>query len=116
MRRMVNGQEQSEHVTYAQGNSTEGLRDVMVVPGTTVYVHKAGIIYVLGSVSRPGGYLMISGGTLDVMQALALAQGTIPTAAVGSLLIVRKNTDGTIAEIPVPYKQIAGGKVKAAIL
>lgn len=116
IKQMVNGQEQSEHVSYAQGSSTEALRDLMISPGTTVYVHKGGIIYVLGSVSRPGGYLMINGGTLDVMQALALAQGTNPTAAVGSIRIVRKNADGTIAEMHVPYKQIAGGKVKAAIL
>jgi polysaccharide biosynthesis/export protein len=116
IKRTVNGQEQSEHVRYAPGGSTDSLRGLMISPGMTVYVHKAGIIYVLGSVSRPGGYLMINGGTLDVMQALALAQGTNPAAAVGSIRIVRKNTDGTIAEIHVPYKQIAGGKVKAAIL
>jgi polysaccharide export outer membrane protein len=116
IKRTVNGQEQSEHVRYAPGSSTESLRDLIVSPGATVYVHRAGIIYVLGSVSRPGGYLMINGGTLDVMQALALAQGTNPTAAVGSIRIVRKNADGTIAEIHVPYKQIAGGKVKPATL
>jgi len=112
----VNGQEQSDHVSYVQGSSTEALRDLMISPGTTVFVHKAGIIYVLGSVFRPGGYLMINGGKLDVMQALALAQGTNPAAAVGSIRIVRKNADGTLAEIPVPYKQIAAGKVKSAIL
>jgi polysaccharide export outer membrane protein len=116
IKRVVDGQEQSEHVSYVQGSSAEGLRNLMISPGATVFVHKAGIVYVLGGVSRPGGYLMINGGTLDVMQALALAQGTIPAAAVGSIRIVRKKTDGSLEEIPVPYKQIASGKVQSATL
>jgi polysaccharide export outer membrane protein len=116
IKQTVNGQEQSQHIRYAQGSSPDSLRELIISPGTTVYVHKAGIIYVLGSVGRPGGYVMINGGTLDVMQALALAQGTNPAAAVGSIRIVRKNRDGTVAEIAVPYKQIAEGKSKAAIL
>jgi polysaccharide export outer membrane protein len=112
----VDGQERTEHVRYAPGSNVDSLQDLMISPGMTVYVHKAGIIYVLGSVARPGGYLLINGGALDVMQALALAQGTNPTAAVGSIRIIRKKTDGSIAEIHVPYKQIAAGKIKAASL
>lgn len=112
----VNGEEHTRHIHYLRGKSTESLREIMVVPGSTVYVNKVGTIYVLGSVLRPGGYEMINGGSLNVAQALALAQGTIPQAAVGSIRIVRQNADGTISEIHVPYKKIASGKAKPAML
>ena len=49
-------------------------------------------------------------GTLDVAQALALAYGTTLNAAISSIRIVRKHTDGTLQEIPVSYRKITKGK------
>ncbi len=50
---------------------------VMVNPGDKVVVPKAGIVYVLGDVGRPGGYPMTNNdGTLTVLQAIAAAGGT----------------------------------------
>src|SRR5208282_5060460 len=52
---------------------------VEVYPGDTVIVPKAGIAYVLGDVGRPGGFLMQNNHSqLTVMQAVALAGGTLP--------------------------------------
>jgi len=46
------------------------LSDTVIQPGDTVTVKRAGIVYVLGAVTRPGGYIMQEGGELDVTQAV----------------------------------------------
>jgi polysaccharide export outer membrane protein len=82
----------------------------MIKPGDTVVVPRAGIVYILGAVNRPGGYVMQEDGTLDVAQALSLAYGTALSAAVGSIHVVRKRPDGSLEEIPVSYRKITKGK------
>src|SRR6516164_1783911 len=49
--------------------------NVPVFPGDTVIVRKADVIYVVGDVNRPSGLLM-EGGGMTVLQAVALAGGT----------------------------------------
>lgn len=110
IRRRVNGVEQVQKIHYARSGNSEDIRSVMVHPGDTVVVPRAGIVYVLGGVNRPGGYVMQEDGTLNVAQALALAYGTAMNAAVGSIRIVRKRPDGSLQEIPVSYRKITKGK------
>jgi polysaccharide export outer membrane protein len=98
----------SRHVDYPPGSSPELLRDVLVYPGDTVFVHRAGVVYVLGAVTRPGGYLMVNGGSLNVLQAIALANGTTLTSADRSIRIIRSQ-GAEFVEIDIPYKQIARG-------
>ena len=59
---------------------------------------------------------MQEGGTLNLSQALALAYGTSMQAATGSIRLVRKKSDGSVEEIPVPYKDITRGKVPPTVL
>lgn len=101
---------------YARSGKDNSIRDVLVQPGDTITVARAGIVYVLGAVNRPGGYVMQEDGRLDVAQALALAQGTSLTAKTGALRVVRHNADGQIEEIPVSYKNMMDGKVKPLTL
>jgi polysaccharide export outer membrane protein len=55
--------------------------EVPVFPGDTVVVPKAGIAYILGDVRRPGGFVMQNNHSqLTIMQAVALAGGTAPSA------------------------------------
>jgi len=110
IRRMVDGQEQSEKIQYARSGNSDEIRTVMIKPGDTVVVPRAGIVYILGAVNRPGGYVMQEDGTLDVAQALSLAYGTALNAAVGSIHVVRKRPDGSLEEIPVSYRKITKGK------
>ncbi|MFP5228626.1 MAG: polysaccharide biosynthesis/export family protein, partial [Acidobacteriota bacterium] len=44
--------------------------DILVRPGDTVIVPKAGIVYVLGDVAHPGGYVMQNDSQLTVLQAV----------------------------------------------
>lgn len=95
---------------YARGGDASEIRDVMVHPGDTVIVKRAGIVYVLGAVNRPGGYAMQEQGELNVAQAISLAQGLTLQAKVGGLRVVQRQSDGKTVEIPVSYKKIMDGK------
>jgi polysaccharide biosynthesis/export protein len=68
---------------------------VLVYPGDTVMVPKAGIVYVLGDVNRPGGFVMDNNSTeLTLLQALARAGGVSRTAKQGHAKLLRKDATG----------------------
>jgi len=82
--------------------------NVPVLPGDTIIVRKADLVYVVGDVGRPSGFLMDSG-HLTVLQAIALAGGTTRTANLGGARIIRKGPDG-ITETLVELKKILRAK------
>ncbi|MGH9765710.1 MAG: polysaccharide biosynthesis/export family protein, partial [Blastocatellia bacterium] len=55
--------------------------NVPVYPGDVVKVTRAGIVYVVGGVKRPGGFVMKNNQKMSVLQALALAEGLTATSA-----------------------------------
>ncbi len=91
-------------------------QDVEIQPGDTVVVPRAGIVYVLGGVHRPGGYLLQEDGTLDVAGAISVASGTTMDASIGSMRIIRKSTDGSLTSLPVAYRKITEGREQPAAL
>jgi polysaccharide export outer membrane protein len=97
-------------ITYVRGSNDDVLKNTTVNPGDTVVIPRTGIVYVLGAVNRPGGFIMQESGNLTVVQAVALAFGTTMQAATGAMRIVRCQPDGSILEIPVPYKDVNKGK------
>jgi polysaccharide biosynthesis/export protein len=102
---------QKEMVHYSRSSDDMTLVDTKVRPGDTITVRRAGIVYLLGGVNRPGGYIMQEGGELSLIQALSLAYGTTLNAAVGSMRLIRKLPDGQVQETPLPYRDIEKGKV-----
>ncbi len=83
---------------------------VLVRPGDLIIVPKAGIVYVLGDVGRPGGYVMQDDSTLTVLQAVSLAGGATKTAAEAHVRLIRRSGAQT-TEIAVPLKQIQQGQI-----
>lgn len=83
---------------------------VMIYPGDTVIVPKAGIVYVLGDVARPGGYVMNNDSQLTVLQALAMAAGTNKTAKESKARLVRKQND-SLTEQRLQLTDMQKGKV-----
>lgn len=79
-----------------------------VFPGDTVVVQKAGIVYVVGDVRMPGGFVMDKP-QLTVLQALAMAQGANPTAKLDGARLIRKNGDQR-QELPIELKKILASK------
>jgi polysaccharide export outer membrane protein len=105
-----------EDVPYSRSQGTRETASILVRPGDSVLVPRAGIVYVLGAVARPGGYLMQEDGKLDVAQALALSGGTDLQANTGGLRVIRRNPDGTVLEFPLSYNAIAKGTEKPLVL
>jgi polysaccharide export outer membrane protein len=97
-------------VHYSKMSDPKDVEGVIVRPGDTVQVMRAGIVYVLGSVNRPGGYIMQEEGSLDLLQAISLANGTSSTASTGTVFVLRRNQDGTAVQISMPYKKIVRGR------
>lgn len=102
------GGDNVKHVPYANGAEPTDAQNTLVFPGDTVFVRRAGVIYVLGSVNHPGGYLMVNGGNLNVAQAIAIAGGTTIVASVGHTLIVRKSNGALIQLHPQMNKAQSG--------
>ena len=84
--------------------------NVPVLPGDTVVISKAGIVYVVGDVRVPTG-VVLENPKLTVLKALAMAQGANPTAAQDKTRIIRHTPGGGEVEIPVPLKKILAAKV-----
>jgi polysaccharide biosynthesis/export protein len=82
--------------------------NIEILPGDTITVPRAPIIYVVGDVGHPTG-LLVDNGSLTVLQALALAGGTNHTAKMGGTRIIRKGPSGMI-ETKVPLKKMLEAK------
>jgi len=82
--------------------------NVEVYPGDTIIVSRAGIVYVVGDVNRPSGFL-IEDNNLSVLKALALAGGNTRTAALNRTEILRQTPNG-VQEIPVKLKKVLHAK------
>jgi polysaccharide biosynthesis/export protein len=82
--------------------------NVDILPGDTIMVPRAPIIYVVGDVGRPSG-LLVDNGSLTVLQAIALAGGTNKTAKMGGVRIIRKGPTG-MTETQVHLKQMLEAK------
>jgi polysaccharide export outer membrane protein len=77
-----------------------------VTAGDVIYVSRAGSVYVLGDVTKPGEFSMAAGKRLTVLEAIALAQGTTAAAALSRAAIIRKTDDGGAKIIPVDLKRL----------
>lgn len=95
-------------IKLAEGLGQTSESNVPVKPGDTVVVERAGIVYVVGDVNRPSGFL-IDNANLTVLKAVALAGGTTRTANLNGTKILRKTPTG-IRETQVPLKKILHAK------
>jgi polysaccharide export outer membrane protein len=100
---------ESDSVPLTSDPAKSMTSNIAVYPGDTIVVSKAGIVYVVGDVGRPGGFVMENGEKMTVLQAIAMAQGVNRTAAVGSARLIRRST-GKPEEIKVQLKGIMSAK------
>ena len=83
---------------------------VMVNPGDSVVVPKAGIVYVLGDVARPGGYTITNNeAQISVLQLIARAGGTNHSAAPAHARLLRK-TSSAYSESSLSISAMQKGK------
>lgn len=97
------------HISLPRNLADDMSGNVEVLPGDTITIPRAPIIYVVGDVGRPSG-LLVDNGTLTVLQAVALAGGINHTAKLGGARIIHKGPTGMI-ETRIQIKKMLEAKV-----
>ena len=83
--------------------------DTVLFPGDRIVVARAGVVYVLGDVGKPGGFVLDDRAPITVLQGLALAQGMNRTAnSRGSL--IRQTAQGPQQEM-LDFKKILANQM-----
>lgn len=103
------GSETSVQLHYSKATDPKAVEQVMIHPGDTIRVRRAGIVYVLGAVNRPGGYVMQEDGRLNILQAITLANGFAVNAK-DTLYLLRRRDDGNIERMTLSYKELRNGQ------
>ncbi len=87
----------------------KGLKRYIPDPAVSVAVKQIGgnFIYVIGKVHRPGQFAFSK--PLDVMQALALAGGATPYAALNDIRILQRDASG-LKSVPFHYNDVEKGR------
>lgn len=101
-----------EHPTVVQlDNSPDAAKraGVAILPGDTIMVSRSGIVYVVGDLAKPGGFLIENNDRLTALQAIALAQGANKTAGLNETRLIRKSSNGP-QETRVQLGKILAGK------
>jgi len=99
---------QKVELRLADNLAEDSTNNVEVFPGDMIIISRAGIIYVVGDVNRPSGFL-IEDTNLSVLKALALAGGSTRTSALNKTRILRQTPNG-IQEIPINLKKVLYAK------
>ena len=91
--------------------SSDSRSNPLVHPGDIVKVTRAGVVYVIGEVRKPGGFVLKSNEKISVLQALALSEGLTPTASKGAARIISTDQQsGERKETPINLGKILAGK------
>jgi len=87
--------------------SGDATNNIILQAGDIVTVPHSGIVYVLGAVSRPGGFVLANDrGQMTTLKVLALAGGLGTTAKSDHAVIVRKDSQGQQHEVAVDLKKV----------
>jgi polysaccharide export outer membrane protein len=88
--------------------------NIPLIGGDVVSVPRAGIIYVVGAVQKPGGFLLQNDlDHMTMLKMLSLAGGTTNTAKMKNAVILRKNLDtGQRDQVPVDLSKVMKLKTK----
>jgi polysaccharide export outer membrane protein len=92
-------------------------QNIAIRPHDVITVPKADLIYVLGEVRKPGGFVIRDEERISVLTALSLAEGTLPTASQSHARILRSQPGAAARlEIPVNLQKIVRGKGEDMLL
>lgn len=95
-------------LTFSNDAAKTAENNIELLPGDTVVVSKAGIVYVLGEVNRPGGFV-IQDNKITASQVLAMAAGPTHIAALDGTKVIRHTPEG-LKDIPLQLKKILRAK------
>jgi polysaccharide export outer membrane protein len=89
------------------------IHNIPLQAGDVVTVPHSGIVYVMGAVSRPGGFVLTNDREkLTTLKILALAGGFTSTAKTDHAVVIRKDGQGKQYEVPLDLKKIQNRKAE----
>jgi len=96
-------------ILVPSNNGLSAQENPVIMPGDTVVIGRAGIIYILGDVGKAGGYLVDNNERLSLLQTLSLAGGWTRTSAQSKVILIRKVPEGR-EEIRLDLAHIVRGR------
>jgi polysaccharide export outer membrane protein len=98
-------------------DSADPHSNVLVYPGDLVKVARAGIVYVVGQVHKPGGFLLKTNENISVLQAIALAEGvTSNSKGKEARIFLAAGANESRKEVAINLDKIMAGKEPAPML
>jgi polysaccharide export outer membrane protein len=87
--------------------------NILLEAGDVVTVPHAGIVYVLGAVARPGGFVLTNDREqMSTLKILALAGGYTNIAKTDRAVVIRKDAQGKQHEVPLDLKKIQNSQAE----
>jgi len=97
--------------------SGDATNNIPLQAGDIVTVPHAGIVYVLGAVPKPGGFVLANDrGQMSTLKILALAGGLNRTAKSDRAVIIRKDNQGKAHEVAVDLKKVQNRQTEDVLL
>jgi polysaccharide export outer membrane protein len=85
----------------------DAANNILLQAGDIVTVPHSGVVYVLGAVGHPGGFVLANDrGRMSILKILALAGGTNRTAKSDRAVVIRKDQQGQQHEVAVNLKKV----------
>jgi polysaccharide biosynthesis/export protein len=92
-------------------NSSNTAENIVILPNDKISVPVSELVYAIGNVSKPGGFLLNQHESLSALQVVSLAEGLSKTAAADHARILRVVPGSpNRVEIAVNLKQLMAGK------
>jgi polysaccharide biosynthesis/export protein len=92
-------------------DATDPTENIVIKPHDVISVSKADLVYCVGSVNKPGGFILGENESISTLQVLSLAEGLNKTAAPGKAKIMRAVAGSpNRTEIAIDLKQLMAGK------
>jgi polysaccharide export outer membrane protein len=87
-------QQPATAIVLKQSGATSADSNPELAPGDTVQVSRAGLVYVIGDVIRPGGFPVDPSQRLTALRALTLAWGPTQNASLSNAVLIREQQGG----------------------
>jgi len=85
--------------------------NIQIKSEDVISVPKAHLVYVVGEVGKPGGFVIGENDSISVLQAIALAEGVEHTASLSQAKIIHKASGGGVqSEESVNLRKLLAGK------
>ena len=85
--------------------------NIQIRPHDVISIPRADLVYVMGGVRKPGGFMLAERESITVLQAVSMAEGVAPGSAPQRARILRPSANSsTSQEIVIDVKQILANK------